>query len=662
MINKWVAGIVCLVASGVAGLAQGPKPSNAPAQQRPVFRAGAHYVSVDAYPSREGRVIEGLTKADFEIFEDGKPQQVDAAEFVSSDAKLADDERPALLSQREALELASDARYRVFIIVIDRAAVEMWGWPLMRPAIHQFFDRNVTPRDLVAITTTDSSWHDVVLGRRPSVIEAEIDDPNWIKAQPSEQATVLLGCGVDPRRVRSDETYTMLEGLISLVSQVREARTSIVFVSTGISHMRSDRNAGNQRPLTLPPRIGVNNGTIQRLPRATDLHDNYCRYELGRMADMDYEQRYRSLIESARASNVSFYPVLVAVPVPLDPSGAGFRRVDDYGRPLGPFRGYVRPPADSLAALAGDSGGVLAPAVGDLRGAIGAAMTDAGSHYLLGYYTTNTKWDGKIRKITVRMKPQGNVIRARKEYRAPTKDEIESLSSPHAPGVPARSAAVANALSALSAIRPSAQFYAYGAVAGQMMTVTIEVPEVAVEAGRWSDGASLELIADTASGDTAGMARGRLLPNGRATVELPLDAGMTPSNLFVRLRADGEAVTERVAVGHDPSTLAGDPLVYRSNGRALAVPVASFQFTHDDRIKLDWSILAPIDRYELHLLDLFGRPLSAKIDLQDAGGTAGRHLVTEFPLSSLGRGDYVIELAVHRGEAIERKLTAIRVR
>ena len=47
--------------------------SQQPAQEQrpPVFRAGATFVNVDVYPRRDGRVLEGLGVADFEVLEDG---------------------------------------------------------------------------------------------------------------------------------------------------------------------------------------------------------------------------------------------------------------------------------------------------------------------------------------------------------------------------------------------------------------------------------------------------------------------------------------------------------------------------------------------------------------------------------------------------------------
>src|SRR5688500_14643256 len=82
-----------------------PQAPAAPQPRAPVFRVGAHYVAVDAYPEIDGRIVEGLTRDDLEIFEDGKPQSIDRFEFVRADTRPPDDERAPFLSPREGLEL-----------------------------------------------------------------------------------------------------------------------------------------------------------------------------------------------------------------------------------------------------------------------------------------------------------------------------------------------------------------------------------------------------------------------------------------------------------------------------------------------------------------------------------------------------------------------------
>ena len=82
--------VVLTCALAVAALSAGGAQTP---QQRPVFRSGAIFVNVDAYPRKDGKVVENLTKADFEIFEDGKPQAVEEFEFVRVEPNTPDEER-----------------------------------------------------------------------------------------------------------------------------------------------------------------------------------------------------------------------------------------------------------------------------------------------------------------------------------------------------------------------------------------------------------------------------------------------------------------------------------------------------------------------------------------------------------------------------------------
>jgi len=129
-------------------------------QKPPVFRAGAHYVRVDAYPTtKDGTIIEGLTRDDFEIFEDGKPQQIESFDFIKFDTFTPETERRDPRSQQEGFDLAADPRFRVFVIVVN---VRSGGiWYIQDPLI-QFLDRVLGGSDLFGLLTTSQSAHDLV--------------------------------------------------------------------------------------------------------------------------------------------------------------------------------------------------------------------------------------------------------------------------------------------------------------------------------------------------------------------------------------------------------------------------------------------------------------------------------------------------------------------
>jgi hypothetical protein len=285
-------------------------------QKPPVFRVGAHLVTVDAYPTSGGRIIKGLTPEDFEVFEDGKPQKVERLDFVDFDARLPDDDRAVHLSAREGLELAADPRYRVVVFVLDRQALDRETWPTLRASLLYYLRHNVEPRDLVGLVTTDEPWDSVVIGRRPTEIEEQISDPEWLRVPYREDALVMAGCGMEGMlgRVRAETTFNLLEGLVRVLGQVREDHSSIVFVGNGLARVPANLYGDSSQPMSLP-RTGLVNGRIQRA--GPDMHETYCRQERKRLNDIDFDRRFGELTQSARAANVSFYPVSVWNPYPV---------------------------------------------------------------------------------------------------------------------------------------------------------------------------------------------------------------------------------------------------------------------------------------------------------------------------------------------------------
>jgi len=72
-----VACAALIAAVSLAARAQQAQEQKPDPQRPPTFRSGAHFVSLDAYPVRDGKAITGLTVNDFVLLEDGKPQTID---------------------------------------------------------------------------------------------------------------------------------------------------------------------------------------------------------------------------------------------------------------------------------------------------------------------------------------------------------------------------------------------------------------------------------------------------------------------------------------------------------------------------------------------------------------------------------------------------------
>jgi len=650
-----VLGATCAAAALVASLSgqsQDEKP-----QQPPVFRSGAHYVRVDAYPVREGRPILNLTSADFELLEDGKAQAIEAVEFIDHPAWTPLGERRDPNSQRDGFELAKNPSYRVFVLYLDAFHVDVAGSHRLRQPLGELLNRMLGPKDLFGVLTPAQSPKDLLLGQLTQSIEEQLAK-HWtwgldgsLRPMPGEQELEMMF--PDGKRIvalqRLDKVYADLEGLVAMLGDLREERKNVVFFSdalpspsTRFSNLANDPVRGN------PPPIGVTpEGKVTMGGRAGEPDRMRLQAERQRLLSIEFDQRFRELLRGAREANVSFYTVR--------PGGLS---VDSS---------MMREDISNLQVLAEQTDGIPVLQSNDLRAGLGQVADDLSSHYVLGYYTSNTRWDGRPRKIAVRLKPSGQAVRARREYRAPTEAEMTALRDMRT----AASSAAAGpspgdtALSALSRISPQARLYTYGAhVAAGEVAIVAEIAATEIEAGQWKQGADVQITL-TPKGGQAITAAGRIEPGARGTmVRVPVAADSGPWQAVVRLRGEDNATEAgTVSIDRTSGALLGRPIVYRAASAAAAAlrPAAAFSFRRTERLRVEWPVRQAVASSAARLLDRNGKPLAVPMTVSTREADGSTLLITDLRLAPLGAGDYLIEIAVKAGETSEQQLLAIRV-
>jgi VWFA-related protein len=641
------------LAASLSGQSQDAKP------QPPVFRSGAHYVRVDAYPVRDGRPIPGLTAADFELLEDGKPQTIEAVDFIEHPAWTPLGERRDPNSQRDGFELVKDPSYRVFVLYLDAFHVDVAGSHRLRVPLGELLNRMLGPKDLFGVLTPAQSPKDLLIGQLTQTIEEQLAK-NWTwgladRMAPLPGEAELEMMFPDGKRVvalkRLDKVYSDLEGLVGLLGDIREERKNIVYFSdalpspgTRVSSLASDPDRrGGQ-----PPPVGVTTeGKVTMGSRAGEPDRMRLQAERQRLLLMDFSQRFRDLLRQARETNVSFYTVR--------PGG------------LGVNSSLMREDISNLQVLAEQTDGLAVLQSNDLRAGLGKVADDLSSHYVLGYYTSNTRWDGQPRKLTVRLKPSGQAVRARREYRAPTEPEMAALRDARtaASSSAAGPSPTDTALGSLSRLSPSARLHTYGAhVAAGEVVVVAELSATEIEAGNWKQGADVQ-IALTPKGGQAIPAAGRIDPGRRGTmVRVPVDPGSGPWQAVVRLRGENNA-SESGVLSIDPAaaSVLGRPIVYRATSAAVASlrPAAAFWFRRTERLRVEWPVRQAVASHQARLLDRNGKPLPIPMTVaaKEAGGAT--LLTTDLSLAPLGAGDYIIEIAVKAGDTTEQQLVAFRV-
>ncbi len=549
--------------------------SGAPPQdpQRPIFRGGTNLVRVDAYPSKDGKIIQGLTAEDFELLEDGVLQKIDSFQFIQYEQHTPSTERRDPNSQRDAFQLAADPAYRVFVIYLDNLHVQISGSHAIRRPLVTFLNRVLGRNDLFGVLTTMHGINDLMLGQKTEFIEEQLakywDWGQGGRVLDDDEDFLVSACfGGSPQqerevkdliaRHRIDKVFTGLESLIVGLADIREERKNILLISDGWPlPPRRPRPPGAQPMI---PRTGVTDAgkiTLGR-ERAGEIDPRVCEDLLLRLLDIDFRQRMTDLLRLAREANVTFYAI--------KPSGLSAER--DSAQ------------VDSLLTLTNNTDGVAIVNTNDLTSGAIRIGDDLSASYVLGYYPINSKPDGRIRRLTVRVKGIKDPVRARREYRAPTEEELATLrSSTAAKATAAIVAPSETALAELKRERPGAAIHTRGTIIGDELVITTELTAPEVEAGRWKTGADVQLMLSGAGGEAITTTKMRIEPGARAaTIRIPLQQKAGPFEATIRVRNDMDAsAQDGVTVARRTSTL-GDPLLYRLANPTTPRPAGSAQF------------------------------------------------------------------------------------
>jgi hypothetical protein len=116
--------------------------------------------------------------------------------------------------------------------------------------------------------------------------------------------------------------------------------------------------------------------------------------------------------------------------------------------PLPPAADFaqLRARHEALRMLSINTDGLALLDSNDLKGQMRRIADDLTSYYLMGYYSTNNKLDGKFRSIKVRAKRPGVEVRSRRGYSAATVAEVTKARAAVDAVVPEAKAAVTRAL------------------------------------------------------------------------------------------------------------------------------------------------------------------------------------------------------------------------
>ena len=719
---SWSSRALLVAAAVLAGLSRGDA-QEAPAappggQGRPTFRVEANFVRVDVFPTVDGKAVRDLTAADFELLEDGMPQKIETFEHVDVRGGGPQETRREPNTVQEGRAAAEDPRSRVFIVFLDTYHTALTGSHRMQRAIVTLLDRIVGPDDLFGVMTPEMSVTDLTLarrtvttagmlakywtwGRRDRITDRDPEEQMYESCFPEQGASASCNDPTQPTggtTTQSGSTYAgvaaemiarrrekrvidALEDLTVYLRGVREERKAVLPITDGWLLYRENRTLARIGVCDPPPNLGqIGIGPDGRITTDTQrAQGNYsqatCERDRQNLAQLDNWQTFMDLLDRANRSNVSFYPI------------------DSRGLPASdaPIEADIPPALDqrmltarieNIRTLAEATDGLAVVNNNNIEQGMQRVIDDLTSYYLLGYYSSNRKLDGRFRSIKVRVKRPGVDVRARRGYRAASDKEVrEGQQLMTAAQASAPPNLVQAAISSLAGIRPEISLRTHiswvaapldDAVPGAKSQVWVvgEMEAASAKSADWANGGEAHVLLTAEDGVKLAELTQPIPPASRTvSVQLP-DVPLAPGEftLRVRLKPGSGGLpfqdTIRFTVP-EGTTSVGRARVLRS-GPSTAnqyMPTADLRFRRTDRIRVDVPVLGSFEQVNAEVLDRNGRTLQLAVGSAQREDTEPslRWASADLALAPLAPGDYVVRTAVHQGTGRHETLTAFKV-
>src|SRR3954462_12094126 len=148
---------LCLTSVSAQQQTQSAAPQAPPPGQPAVtFKAEVDYVDVDAtVTDRQGNFVTGLTKNDFELLEDGKPQKVEMFSYVDLPVdrldRMAFNGRPVVSDVKTNQQSLAG---RLYVFVLDDLDTSLFRTAAVRKTARLFLEKHFGANDVAAVVYT----------------------------------------------------------------------------------------------------------------------------------------------------------------------------------------------------------------------------------------------------------------------------------------------------------------------------------------------------------------------------------------------------------------------------------------------------------------------------------------------------------------------------
>jgi VWFA-related protein len=405
----------------------------------PAMRVSARLVLVDAVVTdKSGQRITDLKRDDFTVLENGKPQKISAFSFEVPENPSP---RPALppnvYTNRPEYDMPKGP---LTILLLDGVNTALADQGYARSQMLKYLDTQLQPGQPVAVYTLAGSLRllqdftgDVALLKAAvehfnpqESIETQME--NIAAVAPNLQVTSATGlhsgASGDNLRLLLFHMSEFMSEQAKLAIQDRAFRTSAAlrYIARRMGGYPGRKNliwVSAGFPIDITSEVVQKTTDIDVVAQQATMATPQVRVE------QSFEDLLRELAADLTDAQLSVYSVdarglvgsTLADASHQGTNAAGLLEMGaEYGANVARANAAIRASQQTLQTLAAESGGLFFKNDNDVAGAVGSSRADGSAYYMLGYVPDSRDWDGKFRKIQVKVSRPGCELRYRMGY------------------------------------------------------------------------------------------------------------------------------------------------------------------------------------------------------------------------------------------------------
>ncbi len=345
---------------------------------------------------KTGEVVRGLTAKDFTILENGKAQQLSSFDFESVDqaaplneATINGQTGTSIFNAKNGIARPEELRnHRLIVMFFDITSMQPEDIERSQEAARNYINHQMQPADLVAVVSLDTSLSlDQDFTQNKQLLLAAVNSYSG-----DQSSGFQAGATSTTNQVEDTTSFTADESEYNDLNTDREL-FAIASVSKSLAYITEKKS------------MLYFSGGIQR-------------------DGIENQASLRSAINAAVRANLSIYSVdtrgLQAISPLGDASTGSLRGTSGYnGAALQNNLDANFDTQEVMATLSSDTGGKAFFDSNDFSPAFERIQRDTSAYYVLGFRSTDTRRDGRYRKLTIKINRADLKLEYRPGYYAP---------------------------------------------------------------------------------------------------------------------------------------------------------------------------------------------------------------------------------------------------